>query len=219
VQADVINFKENNCLYHVRPGGQKTGYYLDQKYNRSRVADYIQPDMQALDAFCFSGGFTLPLLKKGAHVTALDSSSEALDLLRQNIHLNSNIPNAKYLLEKGDVFSMLRKYKQEGRQFDLIVQDPPRMSPHKQDQKKAMTAYKDLFLHSIFLLKSPGLLAGFSCSYHINLQTLKETLAWAAMDAGREARVIEIFSQAPDHPVPVSFPEAEYLSGFLAVMD
>ncbi len=195
-------------------GGQKTGFYLDQRANRRRVAPLAMGRI-VLDAFCYSGGFTIPLLSAGAaHVTAIDSSAPALELLRRNLALNG-LPEGQVEIVDGNVFEELRRYRSAERKFDLIILDPPKLAASHAQIPKAMRAYKDLNLLAMKLASPGGLLATFSCSGAISVAAFQEAVAWAAADAGRPVQILERLSQGEDHPTLVSFSESEYLKGLL----
>ena len=193
--------------------GQKTGAYLDQAVNRQRVAAYC-PGHEVLDCFCYGGGFTIAAGCAGARqVTAIDSSAAALDLLRANVALNSLATPLEPI--EGDVFRLLRQYRHEGRQFDVVVLDPPKFA-HAQGQiERAARGYKDINLIAMQILRPGGILATFSCSGLVSADLFQKIVFGAALDAGRDVQVIERLTQAPDHPVLLTFPEGEYLKGLI----
>ncbi|HUL40392.1 MAG TPA: class I SAM-dependent methyltransferase [Burkholderiales bacterium] len=194
--------------------GQKTGFYLDQRVNRARVGEFAR-DKEVLDCFCHSGGFALHALANGAKsILAVDSSEEALQLARANCDLN-NAPQAKTVWRKGDVFEKLRSLRDEARQFDLVILDPPKFAPTAAHVGKAARAYKDINLLAFKLLRPGGLLATFSCSGGISAELFQKIIAGAALDAGAEAQIVEFFFAGPDHPVALNFPEGLYLKGLL----
>ena len=199
--------------------GQKTGFYLDQRTNRRRVAPYAQ-GRSVLDGFCYTGGFTLPALAAGAQaITCIDSSAAALDLLGQNVEFfRSERPesaNAPLEILKGNVFELMRHYRDEKRQFEMIILDPPKLAASQAQVPKALRAYKDLNLLALKLLTPGGILATFSCSGAVSRTDFHNAIAWAATDAQRSVQVIEQLSQAEDHPILISFPESEYLKGLI----
>lgn len=204
---------ENGLKYLINIAeGQKSGFFCDQRENRRIVARYAN-GKRVLDCFSYSGGFTLNALKHGAsEVVSVDSSSLAVDTLKQNLVLNA-FADEKFTAVQSDVNKYLRILKEEGRKFDVIILDPPKYAPSRSALDKASRAYKDLNRMAMGLLNSGGLLATFSCSGAVDISHFKQILAWAALDAGKEIQYIYQFCQPEDHPVRSSFPEGEYLKG------
>jgi 23S rRNA (cytosine1962-C5)-methyltransferase len=213
--AAFIAVKENGITYHINIAeGQKSGFYCDQRDNRRLLASYAK-GKTVLDCFSYSGGFTLNALAEGAKaVTSVDSSALAIETLKQNITLNK-FEKKKANAIQSDVNKQLRAFKEEGKKFDIVVLDPPKYAPSRSALDRAARAYKDLNRLGLLLLESGGLLATFSCSGAVDIETFKQIIAWAALDAGKEVQVIKQFSQPEDHPVRLSFPEGEYLKGLL----
>lgn len=194
--------------------GQKTGFFLDQRDNRQRIRALAE-GREVLDAFCYSGGFSLAALAGGAqHVTAVDSSAEALDIAREHLAANP-LDASRIAFEKADVFAYQRLLRDRGRSFGLIVLDPPKFAPTAAQVKNAARAYKDINLMALKLLKPGGLLATFSCSGGVSAELFQSIVAGAAADAGVDAKIIERFGAAADHPVALNFPEGDYLKGLL----
>ncbi|MFI5138123.1 MAG: class I SAM-dependent rRNA methyltransferase [Sphingobacteriales bacterium] len=212
---DRVEVKENGIVYNINIAeGQKSGFYCDQRDNRKIVASYAK-GKKVLDCFSYTGGFTLNSLQNGAaSVTAVDSSVLAIDTLKENILLNK-LDTAKVTTIASDVNKQLRKFREEGELFDIVVLDPPKYAPSRSALDKASRAYKDLNRHGMILLNSGGLLATYSCSGAMNMETFKQVIAWAALDAGKQVQFIHQFCQPEDHPVRASFPEGEYLKGLL----
>jgi len=210
-----IAVKENGITYHINIAeGQKSGFYCDQRDNRQLLAAYAE-GKTVLDCFSYSGGFSLNALKNGAtEVTSVDSSALAIETLKQNIDLNQ-FDGKNHTAIQSDVNKQLRAFKEEGKKFDIVVLDPPKYAPSRSALDRAARAYKDLNRLGLLLLESGGLLATFSCSGAVDIETFKQIIAWAALDAGKEVQVIKQFSQPEDHPVRLSFPEGEYLKGLL----
>lgn len=194
--------------------GHKTGFYLDQRSNRHRVAQYAT-GAEVLNCFCYTGGFTLHALAHGARqVLSIDASAAALEVGRQNIELNGFEP-AQAVWQEGDVFRELRRFRDQGRQFDLIILDPPKFAPTASFAEKAARGYKDINLSALKLLRPGGVLATFSCSSGISRDLFQKIVAGAALDAGRQVQILEELSQDSDHPVALNFPEAAYLKGLI----
>jgi len=194
-------------------GGQKTGFYLDQRQNRTLVAARAE-GLEVLDCFCYTGGFSVQALRQGARrVVLVDSSARALALARTHLQLNGLAERAD--LVQANVHEVLRTYRDSRQSFDLIILDPPKLAPTKGQAAKAARAYKDLNLFALKLLRPGGLLATFSCSAAIDPPYFQEILLWAALDAGLQLQIVARLSQPEDHPILVGFPESEYLKGLL----
>ncbi len=212
---EVVEVIENGIIYGINIAeGQKSGFYCDQRDNRHIVAMHAK-GKKVLDCFSYTGGFTLNCLKNGAaSVTGVDSSNLAIETMKQNIGLNK-LDAGKFSAIQSDVNKQLRRFKDEGETFDMIVLDPPKYAPSRSALDRASRAYKDLNRIAMLLLNKGGLLATFSCSGAMDIDTFKQVLAWAALDAGKEVQFIYQFCQPEDHPVRASFPEGEYLKGLL----
>jgi 23S rRNA (cytosine1962-C5)-methyltransferase len=196
-------------------GGQKTGFYLDQRENRRIVAAHSR-GRRVLNAFSFTGAFGVYALAGGAaHVTNLDSSHEALVGAEAALRMNGFDPDAQAEAIAGDVFQVLRAFRDEGRQFDLIILDPPKFARNKAELDGATRGYKDINLLGLKLLAPGGLLATFSCSGLVTPDLFQKIVFGASIDAGREAQIIARLGQGADHPIRLSFPEGEYLKGLL----
>lgn len=194
--------------------GHKTGYYLDQRDNRLRVRA-LAKDREVLDCFCYSGGFSTNALVGGAaKILAMDSSDVALAQLQKNLALN-DLPVERVELLEGDVFQSLRAFRDRGRAFDMIILDPPKFAHTAAQAQRAARGYKDINLLAFKLLRPGGLLVTFSCSGGISEDLFQKIVAGAALDAGVHAQISERLSQAPDHPVALSFPEGAYLKGLV----
>ena len=206
---------EHNLKFLVNiETGHKTGFYLDQRLNRQRVRGLAE-GQEVLDCFCYTGGFTVNALAGGAKsVLSLDSSADALSLCRENVALNTSFVTRHSSLE-GDVFHILRKFRDEARSFDLVILDPPKFAPTAAQAEKAARGYKDINLLAFKLLRPGGILVTFSCSGGVDAPLFQKIVASAALDAGVEAQITEHLSQAPDHPVALNFPEGAYLKGLV----
>ena len=196
--------------------GHKTGFYLDQRENRRRVGE-LSKDRDVLNCFCYTGGFSIHALANGAKsVLSVDSSADALTLLEENLRLN-NLPAERHTSMEGDVFQLLRRFRDEARSFDVIVLDPPKFAPTSAHAEKAARAYKDINLLAFKLLRAGGILVTFSCSGGVDAALFQKIVASAALDAGVDAVIIEHLSQGVDHPVSLHFPEGAYLKGLVCV--
>jgi 23S rRNA (cytosine1962-C5)-methyltransferase len=212
----VVVIREDGLTYRVDPvAGQKTGFYLDQRDNRHVVRELAR-DRRVLNAFCYSGGFTLAALAGGARdVTSVDSSADALALGRENIALNPLLAASRNRWLEADVFTDLRRMRNEGAAFDMIVLDPPKFAPTAAHAQRAARAYKDINLLALKLLAPGGLLATFSCSGGITADFFQKIVAGAALDAGADAQILRRLGASADHPVALGFPEGDYLKGLL----
>jgi 23S rRNA (cytosine1962-C5)-methyltransferase len=210
-----LEIREHGLRYLVDVvGGQKTGFYIDQRDNRARVRALAR-GCAVLNCFAYTGAFALAALAGGARsVVSVESSAPALALARQNLALNGFDPALAEWLE-ADVFQTLRTLRDQGRRFDLVVLDPPKFAPTAAHADRAARAYKDINLWALKLLDPGGLLATFSCSGGVSPELFQKIVAGAAQDAGADAQIVERFQAAADHPVVLSFPEGEYLKGLL----
>jgi 23S rRNA (cytosine1962-C5)-methyltransferase len=213
----VFPITEHNRQFNVNlESGHKSGFYLDQRSNRLRVGE-LANGKDVLDCFCYTGGFTINALDGGAKsVLSIDSSAEALILAKQNIELN-NLPVEKTNFVEGDVFQLLRKFRDENRSFDMIILDPPKFAPTAAQVERAARAYKDINLLAFKLLRPGGILVTFSCSGGVEAGLFQKIIAGAALDAGVDAQIVEHLSQGPDHPVLLHFPEGAYLKGLICI--
>lgn len=194
--------------------GQKTGFYLDQRENRKALRVFTA-EKDVLDCFCYTGGFTLNALLGGAKsVTAVDQSDDSLSLLDQNLKLNRFDQN-KVELIKEDVFQILRKFRDRGNSWDVIILDPPKFAPTKRQAQKAARGYKDINLIAAKLLNPGGYLFTFSCSGGIDGNLFQQIVAGAAADAEIDLKIIQRMGQGSDHPILLNFPEGEYLKGLV----
>ena len=194
--------------------GHKTGFYLDQRENRAWLRHYAE-GAELLNCFSYTGGFGVHALKYGAtHVTNVEASAEALELARKNVEINNlEISNIDFC--RDDAFKRLRAYRDAGRQFDVIVLDPPKFAESKGQLKRACRGYKDINWLAFRLLRPGGALFTFSCSGLMTMDLFQKIVADAALDAGCDARITQRLSQSTDHPVALSFPEGYYLKGLV----
>jgi 23S rRNA (cytosine1962-C5)-methyltransferase len=194
--------------------GHKTGFYLDQRENR-RLIRNTKDVGEVLNCFAYTGGFTIAAMAAGAEsVISIDTSAKALELGRENITLNElSDDRCEWVI--GDVFTELRRLRDENQKFDTIILDPPRFARTKSQVKNAARGYKDINLLAFKLLKPEGLLYTFSCSGAITPELFNKIVAGAALDADVTATVVQWMAQPTDHPVLLSFPEGRYLKGLV----
>jgi len=212
---DLVEIREGDCRFLVDlRRGQKTGFYLDQRENRRWVQQTAR-GLEVLNAFAYSGGFGIAALAGGAlRVLNLEASGEALELAGKNAELNGVAPGAWHSRE-GDAFRLLRSLKDDGSSFDLVVLDPPKFAESRKQVDGAARGYKDINLQALSLLRPGGLLFTFSCSGHMAPELFQKIVSDAALDAGREGRILRRLEQGPDHPTSLAFPEGSYLKGLV----
>ena len=199
--------------------GHKTGFYLDQRENRRRVAELAR-DRRVLNCFCYTAGFSLQALAGGAREgVSMDSSGPALATARRNLALNPQLDAARATWLEADVFAELRNMRASGESYDLIVLDPPKFAHTAAHAERAARAYKDINLSAMRLLAPGGLLMTYSCSGGVSAELFQKIVAGAALDAQRTARIVQRLQGAADHPVDLAFPEGEYLKGLLLQVD
>ena len=186
-------------------GGQKTGAFLDQRENYAAAARYARGE--ALDVFCYQGGFGLHLAEKCSKVTGVDSSRPALEMAKQNASLNSR----EIEWVEANAFDLLRDFADAGRQYDCVVLDPPAFAKSRQALQTALRGYKELNLRALKMLRPGGILVTCSCSYHVSAADLLETVTAAGVDAHRNLRLLENRGAAKDHPTLLGVPETAYL--------
>ncbi len=212
---ELIEIFEDGVKYLVDVRkGHKTGFYLDQRDARAAVARCAN-GAEMLNCFAYTGGFGLAARAAGAaSVVQLDISRQALDLAKKNADLD-HLCGTTFEYVAADVFKQLRLYRDQGRSFDMIVLDPPKFADTKGQLMRAMRGYKDINLLAMKLLKPNGVLATFSCSGAMSPEMFETVCREAAFDARRSFQILERTSQAPDHPVSLSFPEGLYLKGLV----
>ncbi len=203
---------ENGIRYLVDiPGGQKTGFFLDQRDNRLLIRQ-ISRGRLMLNCFGYTGGFAVNAASGGATRTvSVESSAAALELTRENFRLNQLDPDTHGFSQQ-DVFQFLRE---DDTRYDLIVLDPPAFAKRQSSLSAAYRGYKDINLNAMKRLKSGGYLLSCSCSYYIDQSSFQKILFMAAVDAGREVQILGKLPQPPDHPINIFHPESEYLKAVL----
>jgi 23S rRNA (cytosine1962-C5)-methyltransferase len=190
--------------------GQKTGAFLDQRENYAAAARYAHG--QALDVFCYQGGFALHLAAKCPTVTGVDSSRPALEMADKNAALNGQLLNGKEIeWIEANAFDLLRDYAAAGRRYDTVVLDPPAFAKTRRDLDKARSGYKELNLRALKMLDPGGVFVTCSCSFHVSAADFLDVVAEAARDAHKSLRLLEIRTQARDHPILLNVPETSYL--------
>lgn len=219
VPDDLIEVQENGFKFLVDiKGGHKTGFYLDQRDNRKLVTDFAK-GRTVLNCFSYTGGFSVYALASGAEkISQIEASASAIELSSKNIELNNNDTS---LIENinGDVFEVLRKFRDERKIFDLIILDPPKFTESVSQIQKASRGYKDINLLAMKLLNPGGILFTFSCSGHISPELFQKIVADAALDSGREVRILKQLTQSADHPIATNFPEGLYLKGLICLVN
>lgn len=211
-----LQCKENGLLFPADPAtGQKTGFFIDQRDNRDIIRS-LSKGHKVLNAFSYSGGFSVYAISGGAsQVVSVDISKEACRLADAAVQLN--FPEYKqHQSMAADCFDYLRQMPED---FDFIILDPPAFAKNRASTDQAARGYKEINLQAIRRIKAGGLLATFSCSQHISRELFQKILFAAALDSGRNLRILRFLHQPPDHPVSIFHPEGEYLKGVLAVVD
>src|SRR6266550_2225476 len=204
-------FTMNGVRFHFHGlEGQKTGAFLDQRENYAAAARYAHGE--ALDVFCYQGGFALHMAPRCSQMTGVDSSRPALGLAEANAELNAH-RKLGYDIEwiEANAFDLLKDYSAAGRHYDTIVLDPPAFAKSKRTLDTAMRGYKELNLRALKMLRPSGILISCSCSYHVSEAEFLQVVGSAAIDARRSLRVIEKRGQARDHPAVLNVPETAYL--------
>jgi 23S rRNA (cytosine1962-C5)-methyltransferase len=201
------------------PGGQKTGFFLDQRENRKLAESWTARGAKVLNLFSYTGSFSVYSGSAGADmVTSVDSSEDALALAAENIKA-AGLDQAKHKLIKADAFEFLRSGEGAGEKYDLIVIDPPPLAKRKAYLEKASRAYKDINRMGFLHLNPGGIMLTFSCSARMDNRLFRQVVFSAALEAGRQVRLLKILGASPDHPVSIYHPEGEYLTGMLLYAD
>jgi 23S rRNA (cytosine1962-C5)-methyltransferase len=191
--------------------GQKTGFFLDQRENRKLLGE-MSKGLNVLNTFCYTGGFSVYALNAGAKlVHSVDSSAKAIELTKKNIELNG-FDSQQHACYDEDTFDFLKDKKD---QYDLIILDPPAFAKHKDARHQAMKGYQRLNAEAMKVIKKNGIIFTFSCSQVVDSQLFYDTVVSAAIQAGREIKVLQHLGQPADHPVSIYHPEGEYLKGLV----
>ena len=206
-------FTMNGVRFHYAAlEGQKTGSFLDQRENYAAAARYAQGE--ALDVFCYQGGFALHLARSCSKVTGVDSSRPALEVADRNAALNGR----EIEWVEANAFDLLRDYADAGRRYDTIVLDPPAFAKSKANLETALRGYKELNLRALKMLRPGGILVTCCCSYHVSSAQYLEVVGDSARDVHRNLRIVENRGQAKDHPILLNVPETEYLKCVVAYL-
>jgi 23S rRNA (cytosine1962-C5)-methyltransferase len=191
--------------------GQKTGWFFDQAANRRALSKYVTAGGRVLDVFSYVGAWGIRAAHHGAReVTCVDSSAAALDLAAANAQRN----RVKLTTRKGDAFDVLEEFGRQGARFDVVIVDPPAFAKRKKDLPKALAAYKRLNQLALQVVAPEGILVSCSCSFHVSAEDLQDAIAKAARGADKHVQILEMGSQAPDHPVHPAIPETRYLKAY-----
>ena len=189
--------------------GQKTGHFLDQRFNRMAAAR-LAAGARVLDAFSYTGGFAIHAAHAGAReVVGVEASAWAVEVVRENAGLNGVADRCRF--QEGNAFDVLRTLDQEREKFDLVILDPPAFARSREALEGALRGYKEINLRALRLLNPGGYLVTSSCSSHLDPDTFLGVVAAAAHDAGRQVLVLEARGQPPDHPILLGYPESRYL--------
>ncbi|MDG1148540.1 MAG: class I SAM-dependent rRNA methyltransferase [Crocinitomicaceae bacterium] len=207
---------ENGVKFNIDwINGQKTGFFIDQRENRLLLTKYAK-NKKVLNTFCYSGGFSLLALKNGAkEVHSLDSSKKAIALTDENVKLNNS--EDKHTSIVADAMEYMKDLKKE--EYDVIILDPPAFAKHRDKRHKAIQGYKRLNAHTIRQIKPGGIIFTFSCSQVVDKYLFTNTIIAAAIEAGRNVRILEQLHQPSDHPINAFHPEGEYLKGLVIQVD
>ena len=211
--GDDIEVRENSLKFMVDiAGGQKTGFFLDQRENRELVKT-LSTGRRVLNAFCYTGGFSVyALAGKAESIHSVDISAPAVAMTDENIRLNFGSTD-RGVTVRADCFEYLRGMEKDF--FDMVILDPPAFVKHASGIEKGARGYKDINLNAMRRIKKDSLLLTFSCSQHVSQDLFRKIIFGAAADAGRNIRVLKQLSQGADHPVSIFHPEGEYLKGLL----
>ncbi|QDH80616.1 class I SAM-dependent rRNA methyltransferase [Echinicola soli] len=207
---------ENGCKYEIDwEKGQKTGFFIDQRENRKLLGNYSQ-GKKVLNTFCYSGGFSIAALEAGAvEVHSVDISAKAIELTEKNLQLNSEF-RGKHESKVADVVKYIREIEHD---YDVIVLDPPAFAKNIKARHNAVQAYKRLNAEAIKHIKAGGILFTFSCSQVVDKQLFAHTITAAAIEVGRNVRILQQLTQPADHPINAFHTETEYLKGLVLYVE
>jgi 23S rRNA (cytosine1962-C5)-methyltransferase len=208
---DVADVAEDNAVFSAPlRKGQKTGYFFDQRDNRSRLQRYVR-GKRVLDMYSYIGSWGIRAARFGAaEVICSDSSQLALEYARENAQRNG----AQVETRQGDALDVLSSFAAEGRRFDVVVVDPPALIKRRKDVAAGQSLYERLNTLALHVLAADGVLVSCSCSHHLEPAMLQRAVLGAGKNAGRRVQILERHAHAPDHPVHPAMPETEYLKAF-----
>ncbi|HEV3153680.1 MAG TPA: class I SAM-dependent rRNA methyltransferase [Candidatus Baltobacteraceae bacterium] len=208
---DVADVCEDNAVFSAPlRKGQKTGYFFDQRDNRSRLARYVR-DARVLDVYSYIGSWAVRAMKYGAQsATCVDSSELALTHAAENARRNA----VEIETQRGDAIETMETFAAAGRRFDVVIVDPPSLIKRRKDIQAGQAMYERLNRAALRVLEPGGILVSCSCSHHLSPEMLQRTILQAAKDCGRRMQILERHAHAPDHPIHPAMPETEYLKAF-----
>lgn len=209
----IVEIQEHGHRFQVHiQGGQKTGFFLDQRENRALVGS-LASGKSVLNGFSYTGGFGLYAAKQGAKsVVSVDSAAPALRVAKANWQANGLTATPETFIQ-ADMFSYLREREEKEEKFDIIILDPPPFIRRRQDVKAGLKGYKEINRHALSRLASGGQLLTFSCSQHVSPQDFMQAVLFATVDAKREVQILRTLGPAADHPVNIAHLEGTYLKG------
>ena len=213
--GEQVVLENGNKFFIDWEGGQKTGFFVDQRDNRALVGHYAH-GRSVLNTFCYTGGFSIYALQAGAQeVHSVDSSKKAMELTDRNVHLNGFV-EPRHQSFAVDTFTFL---KDKDQRYDLIILDPPAFAKHQNVRHNAVMGYKRLNVEAIRQIRPGGILFTFSCSQVVDKFLFQNTIMAAAIEAGRKIRIMHQLSQPADHPISIFHPEGEYLKGLVLFVE
>ncbi len=214
---DFIEVVEFGCQFGLElTSSQKTGFYLDQRFNHGVLTEYIDEDATMLDLFCNVGGFGMHALNAGAaHVTFVDISKTAIEQVEKNIDLNGFADDGRSTCVAANAMDYIKELADKKASFDIVVLDPPSFAKTKDQAEAAISGFRHLMINGIKVTKPGGLIALFSCSYHVGMDDLIELSLGASRDTGKQLKVLEHMYQDKDHPYVLNMPNSLYLKGLL----
>lgn len=214
---DFIEVVEFGCQFGLElKSSQKTGFYLDQRFNHGVLTEYIGEDVTMLDLFCNVGGFGMHALNAGAsHVTFVDISKTAIEQVEKNIALNGFADDGRSTCVAANAMDYIKELAEKKASFDIVVLDPPSFAKTKEQAEAAISGFRHLMINGIKVCKPGGLIALFSCSYHVGMNELIELSLGASRDTGKQLKVLEHLYQDKDHPYVLNMPNSLYLKGLL----
>ena len=214
---EFIEVVEFGCQFGLElTHSQKTGFYLDQRFNHGVLTEYVDEEATMLDLFCNVGGFGMHALNAGAsHVTFVDSSAVAMEQVEKNIALNDFADDGRSTLVTANAMDYIKELADKKASYDIVVLDPPSFAKTADQAKAATSGFKHLILNGIRVCKPGGIIALFSCSYHVGMDELVEVCLDASRDTGKQLKVLEHMYQDKDHPYVLNMPNSLYLKGLL----